>query len=229
MKKTILATLVALTAATAVSVGAAIPANAATATVAVTPSGPLARAATTVSVRVSNVPAGQGVYLMYCASPAAGARPTACFGRGVWASSDPKMTAQGAQPLDGALSLPVAIQFTPQGSAAVDCEKAGCGVFVRRDHMGPTDFSLDAFTPLAFVPLIEAKISTEVQAGRVLFTVQGFNGKTVDVEFGGRKLSRAISADSVKFYVGNTKQKSVAVKVSAGDAQSYEAKLQLKK
>ena len=229
MKKSILASLIALTAATAVAAGSAIPAHASPATLEITPTGPLARAATSVSVKVSNVPAGQGVYLMYCATPAAGARPSACFGRGVWASSDPKMTAQGAQALDVVLNLPVAIQFTPQGGSAVDCEKGGCGVFVRRDHLGPTDFSLDAFTPLAFVPLIEAKISTEVQSGRVLFIVQGFNGKTIDLDFGGRKLSRAIAADSVKFYVGNTKHKSVTVKVSAGDVQSYEAKLQLKK
>lgn len=229
MKKIILATLVALTAATAAMVAAAVPANAAGPAVTIEPSGPLARSSVSVAVSVANVPAGQGVYLMYCATPVAGARPTACFGRGVWASSDPKMTAQGAQPLDGALSLPVAIQYTPQGSAAVDCEKAGCGVFVRRDHMGPTDFSLDSFTPLSFVPVIAPKVTTDVQSGRVLFTVQGFNGKTIDVDFGGRKLSRAIAADSVKFYVGNLKQKSVAVRISAADAQVYEAKLALKK
>lgn len=229
MKKNILSGLALVAAAAAVVTGVATPAMAAPATVAVSPTGPLDRATSSVSVTVGNVPAGQGIYAMYCAQPAAGARPTACFGRGVWASTDAKMTAQGAVALTGALTLPVALQFTPQGGSAVDCEKAVCGVFVRRDHMGPTDTSLDSFAALAFVPAIKPVVTAAAEAGRVLFTVQGFNGKTIAIDFGGRALSRAITADSVKFYVGNSKQKSVLATVSDAGTQVFSQNIALKK
>jgi len=220
--------LLVVAAASAIIGGLALPANAAPAAVTVSPAGPLARSASSVSVTVGNVPAGQGIYLMYCATPAAGTRPTSCFGRGVWASSDSKMTAQGAVALDGALALPIAIQFTPQGGAAVDCEKVGCGVFVRRDHMGPTDYSLDSFTALSFVPVIQPKVEVSVESGRVLFSAQGLKGKTLEVNFGARKLSRAVSSDSLKFYVGNAKAKSIDVSVSSDQSQLFAEKLKLK-
>jgi hypothetical protein len=227
MKKNTLG--LALAAAATLVAGIAVPAHATPATVVVAPLGQLARSTQSVSVTVSNVPAGQGVYVMYCATPAAGTRPSACFGRGVWASSDSKMTAQGAVPLDSAITLPVALQFTPQGGTAVDCEKAGCGVFVRRDHLGSTDLSLDSFTPIAFAPLVAPKVQAVPEAGRVLFTVEGYNGKTVNINFGDRMVTRAITSDSVKFYLGNGKQKAASVSVSADQAEIFTAKLKLKK
>jgi hypothetical protein len=229
MKKNIISGLAVFAAAAAVVAGVSSPALAAPATIAVSPTGQLDRAVASVSVTVGNVPAGQGVYVMYCQQPAAGARPTACFGRGVWASTDAKMTAQGAVALTGALSLPVALQFTPQGGTAVDCEKTVCGVFVRRDHMGPSDLSLDAFSPIAFVPAIKPVVTAVAEAGRVLFTVQGFNGKTLAIDFGGRAISRAIIADSVKFYVGNSKQKSVLATVTDAGTQVFSQSIALKK
>ena len=116
-----------------------------------------------------------------------------------------------------------------QGGTAVDCEKTICGVFVRRDHMGPTDLSLDAFSPVAFVPAIKPVVTAAAEAGRVLFTVQGFNGRNLAIDFGGRAISRAITADSVKFYVGNSKQKSVLATISDAGTQVFSQNIALKK
>jgi putative ubiquitin-RnfH superfamily antitoxin RatB of RatAB toxin-antitoxin module len=119
----------------------------------------LFRAGDQVSVTVSGTPAGEGVYVMFCATPAQGARPTKCLGRGYWASTDPNMIS--AHALDLAQPVAVAVQesFTTQSADAVSCATSGCGIFVRRDHMDPTDKSLDTFVPLNFAPTFGVQVS----------------------------------------------------------------------
>ncbi|OXE35102.1 MAG: hypothetical protein CGW95_15955, partial [Phenylobacterium zucineum] len=101
----------------------------------------LYRAGDQLSVTVANAPAGEGVYVMFCATPAAGARPSKCLGRGYWASSDPAMIQAHALDLSKPVSVAVQESFTTQAGDSVSCTDSGCGVFVRRDHMDPTDKS----------------------------------------------------------------------------------------
>jgi LPXTG-motif cell wall-anchored protein len=49
---------------------------------------------------------------------------------------------------DGAFSVQLKVEAS---FGSTDCRKAACGVFVRKDHVGgATDFSQDAWTPIAF-------------------------------------------------------------------------------
>ena len=138
----------------------AVPAQAAdTFNVSVDKTANLFRAGDQLSVSVTGQPAGEGVYVMFCATPAAGARPNKCLGQGYWASSDPNMI--NAHALDLSQPVKVAVQesFTTLGGDAVSCATTGCGVFVRRDHMDPTDKSLDTFIPVAFAPVYGVQVS----------------------------------------------------------------------
>lgn len=212
MKKSLIALVT-----TAIAASIAIPAHAAGVTVSVTPTQNLDRAATSVAVTLGDVPAGQGVYVMYCAkSVTTSVRPSSCYGTGIWASTDAKMLGQGAVATTGTLNLPVAITFTPKGGALVNCETAGCGVFVRRDHMGPTDASLDTFVPVSFQPLVEPKITVTPEKGRVLVAVAGYKGQSLSVMFGNRAITKQIATDNAKFYIGNSIAKRVNLSVNAG-------------
>lgn len=225
MKKLIITLAVA-----ALAGGLAVPAHAAGVTVSVTPNQDVARTATSVGVTLSGIPAGQGVYVMYCAkSLTANVRSSSCYGTGIWASTDTNMLAQGAVATTGNLNLPVALTFTPKGGSLVNCETAGCGVFVRRDHMGPTDYSLDTFVPVSFVPLVAPKVNAVAEKGRVLVTVAGFKGQTLNIAFGMRNLTKAIATDSAKFYIGNSAAKNVNLVVTAGAVNALTQKIELVK
>ena len=108
---------------------------------------------------------------MFCATPVAGARPTKCFGQGNWASSDPTMIGGGAQDISKPVSVAVQESFTTRASESVSCSQLGCGVFVRRDHMDPTDKSLDTFVPVAFAPVFGVQVSKTSNLIRVEDTV----------------------------------------------------------
>ncbi len=225
MKKTLIALV-----ATAIAASIALPAHAAGLTVSVAPTQNLDRAATSVGVSLDGIPAGEGVYVMYCAkSVSASVRPSSCYGTGIWASTDANMLKQGAVATTGTLNLPVAITFTPKGGASVNCETAGCGVFVRRDHMGPTDNSLDTFVPVSFVPLVAPNVTAVAEMGRVLVTVEGYKGQSLSVAFGSRILTKNIATDNAKFYIGNAKAKKVNLVVSAGSTSVFTQQLKLVK
>ena len=108
-----------------------------------------------VTVTLSGIPAGQGVYVRLCKEPASGTRPasTDCYGGamgGVWASLDVNQQALGAQNAANPLSLPVIGEFTNSGNT-VNCNTSKCVVFIRRDHNGGgADFSLDTTIPVSF-------------------------------------------------------------------------------
>ena len=218
----VLGVIVALTALTA------LPANAAASNVVVSPTTAVARTGT-VNVTLANIPAGQGVYVMFCAKPNNAGRPTSCFGRGVWASTDTTALGQGAVSATNPISLPVAASFTPQGGSAVDCDLNVCGVFVRRDHMGPTDTSLDQFVPVAFVSAVPSSISVKATSGRILVSISGHKGQTIDVFVAGRKVSRQLLADQVSFYVGNGGNSAAKVVIKQGTSKLFNRVLSLKK
>lgn len=223
MKKLITALAIASSA-----LAVAIPAHAESALVNVAQTSNLARTGS-VAVTLGNIPAGQGVYVMFCAKSESAARPSACYGRGVWASTDEAALKQGAVSANNSIQLPVAASFTPQGGSLVDCDLVSCGVFVRRDHMGPTDLSLDTFVPVAFVSAVPSKVTVSPGLGRVLVTIAGYKGKTVTVNLAGRVITKQILADSVQFFVGNGGNTHAKVVVKLGNRPLFSKVLTLKK
>ncbi|MEZ5203276.1 MAG: neocarzinostatin apoprotein domain-containing protein [Acidimicrobiales bacterium] len=109
----------------------------------------------TITVTGNGFVAGQGVYVQLCATPTgtlgtAAGRATSCYPEQdgvhiVWVTPIAS---------NGTFSTPltVAESFTDAAGTDVDCTVDGaCGVFVRRDHAGGTsDYSQDAFAPIAF-------------------------------------------------------------------------------
>jgi hypothetical protein len=124
------------------------------ATVTVSPSSGLDRSGQTVSVSLSGVPAGAGVYLQWCPDNPAGTRwpaGTCASAPQVWLSSNPAALAQGASALT---ADPVDLAVTPTITTAAgttDCRSSACAVFLRLDHFSPGDTSLDTFVPVSFV------------------------------------------------------------------------------
>jgi hypothetical protein len=175
----------------------------------------------TVTVTLTNVPAGQGVYLRLCAgtlADVAKARPADCVGmdKTVWASTAASSLAQHASDATKALSVPVVAQFTSAGKA-IDCTMVACGIHVRRDHLGgSTDFSLDRFIPLTFGAPVPAA-HPSVVAGKVQIHVADANGQTVTFVVAGKKYVRAINSDDYTFSIAVAKlaKGAKSVKVSA--------------
>ncbi len=135
------------------AVAASGAAAASPATVTVTPSTGLDRSGQSVSVSLSGVPAGAGVYLQWCPDNPAGTRwpaGTCASAPQVWASSNPAALAQGATALTAEpLSLAVSPTITTAAGTS-DCRTSACAVFVRLDHFSPSDTSLDTFVPVTF-------------------------------------------------------------------------------
>ena len=110
----------------------------------------LSRTSESVTLEVAGVPDGQGIYLLQCLTPAvAGERPTACVGQNktIWASTT---ATPGAQLLGASLALTVEREISA-GGTLTDCSVSSCGVFIRRDHRGPSDKTLDTFIALSFL------------------------------------------------------------------------------
>ena len=101
------------------------------------------------TVTLTGIPSGNGVYIRQCQQSQTSARPTLCNGMGVWTSLDPGSQAQTATDATLPQTLPVAGLYT-SNSTTVDCNKVVCGIFIRRDHLGASDLSLDTFIPLTF-------------------------------------------------------------------------------
>ena len=143
----------------AVLVGAvALPASATTPQAQTTPSkikivgGPLtslAFAGDQIHLTIKGLPKNTGVYVREClATPK---RPTAaqCNGNGVWVT--PAFPG-GMYPTDGTVGKPNTDFVLPVAGAfgAVDCSVSKCVIFVQRDHLGPTDKSLDTIVKISF-------------------------------------------------------------------------------
>ncbi|MEO6987173.1 MAG: hypothetical protein ABI239_00820, partial [Aquihabitans sp.] len=113
-----------------------------------------------VEVDGSRYPADQGFYVRFCAAPTgtvgtAAARPKVgdCEGQGTWVNN--QITGDGTTPNNNGswnLDLDVVGAFATD-TRAIDCTTPGsCGVFIRRDTGGASDYRLDSFTPLTFDP-----------------------------------------------------------------------------
>lgn len=142
--------------------GLASPAVASALTVSANKASHLAREGDTIAVTISGVPAGEGIYVRECVAAAtAGTRPSTCVGiaNTVWASLDSTSQAQGASAFTGTVNVGVQRTFTAGNGTAVDCEVSTCGILVRRDHLGPTDLSLDTFIPINFAAPFVVNVS----------------------------------------------------------------------
>ena len=145
-----------------VATSAVAPALAEGYSVSLNKSAHLVRTGDTIAATIAGLPDGDGIYVRECVAPGvAGTRPTTCAGIAdtVWASTDATSQAQGASVFTGTVSVNVKLAFTAGNGTAVDCTVSSCGVLVRRDHLDPTDYSLDYFTPITFAPLFGVSVS----------------------------------------------------------------------
>ena len=183
MRKTAQTAVAALAIALAASALTAMPAQAADAfSVTLSNSTDLVRAGDNITATLANVPTGDGVYVQFCAAPAVvGGRPTACFGQGAWATPNSAMWNYGAVDIAAPVAVAVKQSFAATDTSTVNCGDVVCGVFVRRDHMGAQDLTLDTFVPVAFAPVFGVTISKTTAlayAGEnINVTVAGLTGK----------------------------------------------------
>ena len=155
-----------LLAASALPFTAAIATTAAAAPspVAVSPTTGLDRAGETLTVTLSGVPEGKGVYVQWCPTNPQGARwpsGTCASSPQLWLSSSASAQTMGATPLTGD-PLDFAVTPTIAGSSGTtDCLAGGCSVFVRLDHYSPGDTSLDTYVPVTFAASDPSPTPTE--------------------------------------------------------------------
>ena len=115
-----------------------------------------------VSIRLANVPAGQGVYVSKCFKPTLAQRAATGLvcngsvtetGTMIWATTDGQ---RGSQSANGELVLMMRSRFTKVdangASKTYDCGASNCSLFIYRDHRGITDTALDTIVPLKFLP-----------------------------------------------------------------------------
>lgn len=131
-----------------------------------------------VTVTLTGVPAGQGVYVRQCYQASRGQRDTTglkCNGSiqqtdlMAWATMD---GARGSQPATAPITLTVRDSVTV-GGVSYQCGTRDCSIFVYRDHRGLFDASLDTVVPVMFLvdptlrlrPLGLAADGSTVQAG----------------------------------------------------------------
>jgi hypothetical protein len=115
-----------------------------------------------VSIKLANVPAGQGVYVSQCFKPTLGQRAATGLicngsvtetGTMIWATTDGQ---RGSQSATGELVLMMRSSFSKVdangASKTYECGVANCSLFIYRDHRGITDTALDTIVPLKFLP-----------------------------------------------------------------------------
>lgn len=230
---------VAIAALTAVAaLTATTPAQAADFAVTADKSKNLVAAGDTVTVTLANLPTGQGVYLRLCAgtlAEVAKARPADCVGmdKTVWASSLAAALRQGATEAAEPKAVSVVAQFTSAGKT-IDCAVVSCGIHVRRDHFGGTDFSLDRFIPVTFAaaaptaPIAPTAVAS-VAAGKVKIQVANAKGQKVTFVVGSKKYVRNVNSDDYTFTAAATKgAKTVKVNAVLGSRSIGSAQLNLK-
>jgi hypothetical protein len=198
----------------------------------------LVAAGDTVTVTLANLPTGQGVYLRLCAgtlAEVAKARPTDCVGmdKTVWASSLAAALRQGATDAAEPKAVSVVAQFTSAGKT-IDCAVVSCGIHVRRDHFGGTDFSLDRFIPVTFAaaaptaPVTPTAVAS-VAAGKVKIQVANAKGQKVTFVVGSKKYVRTLNSDAYTFTAAAAKgAKTVKVSAVLGSRSIGSAQLNLK-
>jgi hypothetical protein len=112
----------------------------------------LALAGESVTVSITGIPEGQGVYVYQCASAVADPRPDSTRCRTRMADSLWLTTAggRGAGIAGQQNQFSLLKEFSNEGPT-INCSIDACGIFVRRDHVDPSDTSLDKIVPISFV------------------------------------------------------------------------------
>jgi hypothetical protein len=238
MKKTRISSVAVAALTAIVALTAVTPAQAADFAVTADKSKNLVAAGDTVTVTLTNLPTGQGVYLRLCAgtlAEVAKARPADCVGmdKTVWASSLAAALRQGATEAAEPKAVSVVAQFSSAGKT-IDCAVVACGIHVRRDHFGGTDFSLDRFIPVTFAaaapaaPIAPTAVAS-VAAGKVKIQVANAKGQKVTFVVGSKKYVRTLNSDAYTFTAAAAKgAKTVKVSAVLGSRSIGSAQLNLK-
>lgn len=170
-------------------------------------------------VNVVGLTSEQGVYVRLCQSAATGERPSLCDGLGVWASMSSAQQAIGATNAASELTLRVKSSFS-SGTTAVDCSKSSCVVFVRRDHLGGGDFSLDKVIPVTFSnPPVLVTSTTVTKVGtNFIFVIKNAKGKSIKVTVGSVVKTIKPTSDNYSYTVaiGANKGKMTTLKAIDG-------------
>lgn len=169
-------------------------------------------ATTALTINVSGIPEGQGIYFMLCADTVAIPRPTNCSTESqAWLSVAPSSLRMGAVPALPVNEFKIVTKFTTRSGVQVDCTKTACGVLVRRDHFGTADISLDRLIPITFAapaPVAAPRSLTNAIIGsfgnRVAVRVFGGAGKDVSIRVAGRWITSSLTENNVlkSFRVG---------------------------
>lgn len=163
-------TVIALAIATAIPVISAAPSQAETFAFASSPLTNLDPAGATINGGFTKFPTGSGMYIQQCIAPVGTARPVTCSDTiqlWVTAAGGPGTTSP-----TGAIAIKVAGTIIGKG-VTVDCTTVQCGLFFRRDHTAPTDFTEDKFLPITFAKGVTAPV---LAADEITVTL---NGKTL--------------------------------------------------
>lgn len=123
-----------------------------------------------VSIKLSSIPAGQGVYISQCFKAQIGQRAATGLicngslteqGTMIWATAD---ASRGSQPVTDVLTLMLRSSFTKvdanKVSTTYECGVNNCSIFVYRDHRGITDTALDTVVPLKFLPTQDVTVAS---------------------------------------------------------------------
>lgn len=123
-----------------------------------------------VSIKLSSIPAGQGVYISQCFKAQMGQRAATGLicngslteqGTMIWATTD---ASRGSQSATTELVLTLRSSFTKVDannvSKTYDCGAKNCSIFVYRDHRGLTDTALDTIVPIKFLPSQDVAVSS---------------------------------------------------------------------
>ncbi len=123
-----------------------------------------------VSIKLSSIPAGQGVYISQCFNAQIGQRAATGLicngslteqGTMIWATAD---ASRGSQPVTDVLTLMLRSSFTKvdanKVSTTYECGANNCSIFVYRDHRGLTDTALDTVVPLKFLPTQDVTVAS---------------------------------------------------------------------
>ena len=123
-----------------------------------------------VSIKLSSIPAGQGVYISQCYKAQKGQRTASGLicngslteqGTMIWATTD---ASRGSQSANDNLTLMLRSSFTKvdanKVSTTYECGADNCSIFVYRDHRGLTDTALDTVVPLKFLPTQDVALTS---------------------------------------------------------------------
>lgn len=177
-----------------------------------------------ISVAVSGTPEGQGIYLMLCEGTVASPRPANCSSDlQAWLTTAASSLRMGASPLLPVNEFKIASKFTTRAGTTVDCTSVACSIFVRRDHFGSADFSLDRVIPITFAAP-KAKVAAAIGSfkNRVSVRVWGGKGQDLAVRIGGRWVKSNLSSNNAlsSFRFGG---KNVKVEVFVGGVKLSES------